>query len=51
MLNYKETDKYKECQKCDNFNKEDNICEKCSCYLPVKVIFPLSKCPLGKWTQ
>lgn len=35
------------CEKCE-FN-EPPKCTQCGCYISKKVLFTLTKCPVGKW--
>jgi RNA polymerase subunit RPABC4/transcription elongation factor Spt4 len=42
-------DKLKICTECQHFIKEKKICNLCGCYMPVKTLIPLMKCPDGKW--
>lgn len=49
MFDYKDTDRYKECQKCESFVEDKNTCGECGCYLPPKVLIPITSCPLNKW--
>jgi hypothetical protein len=37
-----------QCKACDNLNKA-NFCKECGCFMPVKVRFKSSQCPIGKW--
>lgn len=37
------------CEKCEFFNKAQQRCTKCGCYMAVKVYLKASHCPIGKW--
>ena len=37
------------CNSCDFFNKAQERCTKCGCYMAVKVYLKASNCPIGKW--
>jgi len=37
------------CNGCEFFNKQQDRCTKCGCYLAVKVYLKASNCPIGKW--
>lgn len=37
------------CSQCPSFNKDTFICNECGCLMRLKVLIPISKCPLGKW--
>jgi hypothetical protein len=41
--------RYTICKSCDNFNLLLKICNKCGCFMPVKVKVLNSECPLKKW--
>lgn len=48
------TDKQREerisiCHGCDLYNKVDQTCRNCGCFLPIKVNWDSERCPLGKW--
>ncbi len=36
------------CEECPSKNKY-NGCSECGCWLPLKIVFGPSTCPLGKW--
>ena len=38
-----------ECGRCDYYDKQQNRCKKCGCYMKVKVKFVNTSCPVGKW--
>ena len=38
-----------ECGRCDYYDKQQNRCRKCGCYMKVKVKFVNTSCPVGKW--
>lgn len=44
-------DRLEVCQSCSKFDKEQNRCFECGCYLPVKAKFILDDCPLNKWAM
>ena len=37
------------CNSCEFFNKAQERCSKCGCYMAVKVYLKASNCPVGKW--
>ena len=37
------------CNSCEFFNKAQDRCTKCGCYMAVKVYLKASNCPIGKW--
>jgi len=37
------------CKTCNYSLKENTICDMCGCQLYIKVVFPNSRCPMGKW--
>ena len=37
------------CNSCSFFNKAQDRCTKCGCYMAVKVYLKASNCPIGKW--
>jgi hypothetical protein len=37
------------CNICPENNKTFNICQRCGCYIPNKVKYEQSTCPLNKW--
>jgi hypothetical protein len=37
------------CNGCEFFNKEQDRCTKCGCYMAVKAYLKASSCPIGKW--
>lgn len=38
------------CESCPSKNKY-NGCSECGCWLPMKILFGPSKCPLDKWPK
>jgi len=47
-------EKFEICKSCEYLNTKGlsfarNICQKCGCYMPIKVNIPMMKCPIGKW--
>lgn len=42
------TQRIKICADCEHFT-ETKFCNQCGCYMPLKTIIPLSKCPILKW--
>jgi hypothetical protein len=50
---YDETDETRSrldiCNTCEEYNKTTRTCAQCSCFMPLKVLMPFVKCPLGKW--
>jgi hypothetical protein len=38
------------CDTCENRSKM-NICSLCSCFIPMKVEFAASSCPINKWDK
>jgi hypothetical protein len=41
--------RYDICKKCEKFITITKQCQECSCFLPAKVKFKSSYCPLKKW--
>ena len=39
------------CKECDKFIKEIKICNVCKCFMPAKIGFSFTSCPLGKWSE
>ena len=37
------------CETCEFFNKSQERCTKCGCFMAVKVYLKASHCPIGKW--
>lgn len=37
------------CETCEFYNKAQERCTKCGCYMAVKVYLKASSCPVGKW--
>jgi hypothetical protein len=37
------------CRGCDFFNKDQERCTKCGCYMATKTYLKAEKCPIGKW--
>jgi hypothetical protein len=37
------------CEKCEFFNKSQQRCTKCGCFMAVKVYLKASNCPINKW--
>jgi hypothetical protein len=37
------------CNTCEFFNKAQERCTKCGCFMAVKVYLKASNCPIGKW--
>ena len=37
------------CNSCEFFNKSQDRCTKCGCYMAVKAYLKASSCPIGKW--
>ena len=37
------------CEGCEFFNKAQERCTKCGCFMAVKVYLKASSCPIGKW--
>lgn len=37
------------CSTCDKFNPTMKVCKECGCFLPGKIKFEQSSCPLQKW--
>jgi hypothetical protein len=37
------------CEKCPRYNPERKKCLECGCRMPMKVLLPMTKCPLGYW--
>jgi hypothetical protein len=37
------------CSSCPSLIKETLTCQQCGCNMKLKVLVPLTTCPLGKW--
>ena len=37
------------CKVCPRMQSVMKVCKECGCYLPAKVKFTMSVCPIGKW--
>jgi hypothetical protein len=37
------------CNSCPFFNKAQERCNKCGCYMAIKTYLKASNCPIGKW--
>lgn len=37
------------CEQCDFYNKIQQRCTKCGCYMAVKAYLRVASCPVGKW--
>jgi hypothetical protein len=37
------------CHGCDKFNREDQTCTNCGCFVPIKITWDSERCPLSKW--
>jgi len=37
------------CNTCPSFNKSQERCTKCGCYMAIKTYLRAATCPLGKW--
>lgn len=37
------------CRSCEKYDKEQNRCFECGCYLPAKAKAIFEECPLNKW--
>jgi hypothetical protein len=37
------------CEGCDAYNKAQQRCTKCGCFVAVKAYLRAATCPLGKW--
>jgi hypothetical protein len=37
------------CNGCEAFDKQQERCTKCGCYMAVKVYLKAANCPIGKW--
>jgi len=42
-------DRYNICKMCEHHDSKRKKCSKCGCYLPAKINYYKSKCPVGKW--
>ena len=38
-----------QCQGCIHFIRQTSKCDICECYMPIKVLIPLTSCPDNKW--
>jgi hypothetical protein len=37
------------CNECSFFNKAQERCSKCGCYMAIKTYLKSATCPIGKW--
>jgi Family of unknown function (DUF6171) len=37
------------CHECPELVKYNSQCSQCGCFMPTRVEFKVSSCPLGKW--
>lgn len=45
-------DRMKEiCSLCNSFDKENQVCQECGCWMKIKWYLPFVDCPLGKWDE
>ena len=42
-------ERLKTCFSCDKFNKQNETCLECGCFLRIKASWATEKCPLDKW--
>lgn len=43
--------RYSICKDCDKFQSTIKICKECGCFMPAKITFAMSYCPLDKWSK
>jgi len=41
--------RYQICESCEHLSSTLKVCEKCSCFMIMKVKLKWEKCPIGKW--
>jgi len=41
--------RYEACKACEHFINLTKQCDKCFCFIPVKIMFNSASCPLDKW--
>jgi len=41
--------RYDICEGCDRLTSVTKQCTECKCFMKIKVTFPKSECPIGKW--
>lgn len=46
-----EKERLRVCLDCEKYNTEKQSCNECGCYMPAKVKWLSSQCPLKKWPQ
>lgn len=39
------------CRGCEKYDKYENRCKECGCFIPAKAKIILDSCPLNKWTE
>lgn len=44
-------ERMKICEGCEYYRKLTTQCTKCSCYMKVKALWPVAKCPIDKWDR
>lgn len=45
----KESERLKICKGCEYYNRKEDECEECGCYIPMKVKIIFDSCPINKW--
>lgn len=43
--------RYRTCKLCPQFDDNLKLCDKCGCFMPIKVQFKVFSCPLNKWEE
>ncbi len=42
-------ERYNVCKTCPAFKPVVRVCNRCNCFMPVKVKFAQAACPAGRW--
>lgn len=45
----KEAERVKICKGCEHYNRKEDECEECGCYIPIKTKVVFESCPVNKW--
>jgi hypothetical protein len=41
--------RYSVCRPCEHFNAQLKVCNRCGCFMPLKVTIARAQCPVDKW--
>jgi len=48
-INKNPEDRLNICKACPHLKQPLNRCEKCGCFMDVKIRISYARCPIGKW--